>query len=175
MPLGVFNAPATYVQARTTSSHFTLAAAAAMMSRLHIRSWDSAMWVMHQSVIPELIQMYAATTSSDNLVWVTPLGNMKEGPAAMKLPKAFLNGLPIMFTEKVPVLGTKGDVSLIDWSQYVIGNRMDLQIDVSPHYLFRNNEMAWRVVARCDGRPWLNSTITDANGWVSSPFVVLNT
>ncbi len=110
----------------------------------------------------------------NQLVWVNPMPPGDSGPMSMKLPNAFLNGLPVYFTEKLPTLGTKGDVMLVDWSKYVIGQRMDMQIDVSPHFLFRNNQLAWRVIARCDGKPWLNSYITDAEGWTVSPFVVLD-
>lgn len=173
MPLGIINAPATYVQNRGTPNAFKLADAAAMLSHLQIRSWEDACWIMHQSVIPQLIQM-VDNSSSNRLVWMNPVMPGQEGPAASKLPQAFLNGLPIYFTEKVPSLGNKGDVMLVDWSRYVIGNRLDLQIDVSDQFLFRTNQLAWRVVARCDGRPWLNNSITDAEGWVISPFVVLN-
>jgi HK97 family phage major capsid protein len=185
MPLGILNAPATYVQSRYRASTFQLYDATAMMSHLQIRSWDDACWIMHQSVIPQLIQMvdYSATTTGSTLqhqsagghfAWMTPYGDGKVGAAAMKLPNAFLNGLPIYFTEKLPSLGTKGDVMLVDWSRYVIGMRLDMQIDISPHFLFRNNQLAWRVIARLDGKPWLNNTITDANGWSVSPFVVLS-
>ncbi|MCI0409057.1 MAG: phage major capsid protein, partial [Acidobacteria bacterium] len=147
-----------------------------------------ACWIAHQSVIPQLILMVdggaaagaygtgASTsyTGGNRLVWLPPMGADGKGPAAVKLPQAFLNGLPLYFTEKLPQLGTRGDVMLVDWSRYVIGMRLDLQIDVSPHFLFRNNQLAWRVIARLDGKPWLNSFITDQAGWTVSPFVVLN-
>ncbi len=173
MPLGIINSSASILQTRTTPGRFTLADAAAMISHAQIRSWDTACWIMHQSVIPQLIQM-VDNASSNRLVWVTQMGDGKVGPAAMKLPMAFLNGLPIYFTECVPTLGTRGDVMLVDWSRYVVGNRMDMQIDVSPHVLFQSNQLMWRVITRCDGKPWLQSAITDAQGWTISPFVVLN-
>jgi HK97 family phage major capsid protein len=175
MPLGILNAPATYSYTKLSSSLFQLPDAAGMMAQLQVRSWDDACWIMHQSVLPQLIKMtdYAgASNSGTRLVWTNPAPPGDVGPMAMKLPQAFLNGLPIYFTEKLPQLGTAGSVCLVDWSRYVIGQRMDLQIDVSPHYLFRNNQLAWRVVARCDGRPWLNNSITDAEGWTVSPFVI---
>lgn len=183
MPLGVLNAPAAIAQTRTVANRFTLADAAAMLSHLQIRSWDDACWIMHQSVIPQLIQMASgavANTASSNypagnqLVWTNQFQQGIDGPMAQKLPQAFLNGLPIFFTEKVPTLGTAGDVMLVDWSKYVIGNRMEMQIDVSNQYKFQNNQLCWRVITRCDGRPWLNSEITDAAGWTVSPFVYLN-
>lgn len=183
MPLGIINAAATYVQARAITSHFILVDAANMMARLHVRSWDSACWIMHQSVLADLIQMNdntgaqrSGTQNVGNMLsWVNPLGQGDGGPLSRKLPIAFLNGLPVFFTEKLPTLGTKGDVMLVDLSHYLIGNRLEMQIDVSDQYLFRNNQLAWRVVARADGKPWLNNVVTDSNGWVSSPFVCLNT
>ncbi len=177
MPLGVLNAPATYNQTRTTIGKVQLPDIAGMMAHLQIRSWDTACWIMHQSVLPQLIQMTDYTGSSNvgnHLVWLTPFGDNKQGPFAMKMPNAFFNGLPLYFTEKLPTLGNRGDVLLVDWSRYVVGQRLDYQIDVSPHYLFRNNQLAWRVVARADGKPWLNSVITDAAGWQISPFIALN-
>lgn len=176
MPLGILNAPATILQNRSTPGTFKLADAAAMLSHLQVRSWDDAVWIMHQSVIPQLIQM-VDNASSNRLVWMSPMGSpgpSNQGPVAMKLPNAFLNGLPVFFTEKLPALGTRGDVMLVDWSRYVVGMRLDFQVDASPHLLFRSNQIAWRVIARLDGRPWLNSSITDAAGWTLSPFVVLN-
>ena len=188
MPLGVLNAPASLVQTRLVANRFLMADAASMLAHLQIRSWSDACWIVHQSVIPQLIMMVdggaaagaygtGATTSytgGNRLVWLPPMGVGDKGPAGIKLPQAFLNGLPLYITEKLPQLGTRGDVMLVDWSRYVIGMRLDLQIDVSPHYLFRNNQLAWRVIARCDGKPWLNTVITDQAGWTVSPFVILS-
>jgi HK97 family phage major capsid protein len=173
MPMGIQNALATIVVTRSSPGHFTLADAALMLSKLHVRSWKNSCWVMHQSVLPELIQM-DFFSGAGRPVFMTPMGSEKEGPAAMALPTTLL-GLPIYFSEKVNQLGTKGDVMLVDWSQYVVGARMDLQIDVSNQFLFRTNQLAWRVIARLDGKPWLNSFVTDAEGFTSSPFIVLNT
>lgn len=188
MPLGVLNAPATLAQNRLVANRFLMADAASMLSHLQIRSWNDACWIAHQSVIPQMILMVdggagagaygtGATASypgGNRLVWLPPMGSGDKGPLAIKMPQAFLNGLPLYFTEKLPQLGTKGDVLLVDWSRYVIGMRLDLQIDVSPHYLFRNNQLAWRVIARLDGKPWLNSFVTDQSGFQVSPFVALN-
>jgi HK97 family phage major capsid protein len=84
-------------------------------------------------------------------------------------------GLPVNITEKLPALGTKGDLMLIDPSLYVIGDRMMLEIAASEHVNFLKNQMTWRFVQRVDGRPWLESAITlqDAATQVS-PFVALN-
>jgi HK97 family phage major capsid protein len=175
MPLGILNAPATLAVTKTTAGKFLFADAATMLSKLQIRSWKDACWVMHQSVLPQLIQMFASTTSGDQrLVFLSMTGNGSQGAAAGNIPMT-LFGLPIFWTEKAPQIasGTLGAVSLVDWSRYVIGNRLDIQIDVSGHLLFRTNQLAWRVIVRCDGRPWLNNAITDAQGYTISPFVTL--
>ncbi len=184
MPLGVLNAPASLVVTKSGSAGtFNVADVAKMMSKLQIRSWDDACWIMHQSLLPQLIQMtdLGSTTAGagQHFSWLTPFGDGKTGSMAMKMPTAFFNGLPLYFTEKLPSVtpgstGAKGCCMLVDWSRYVIGMRLDLQIDVSPHYLFRNNQLAWRVIARCDGKPWLNAPITDQSGFTISPFVIFD-
>lgn len=174
MPLGILNSGATIQQTRTVPGHFTMRDAAAMLSHLQIRSWDTCCWVFHQSVIPDLIQMVDNTTHNA-LVWLSPYGDAAKnmGPISMKLPQAFLNGRPLYITEKLPSIGNTGDVLLADFSRYVVGNRMDTQIDVSPHYKFQNNQLTWRVIARKDAKPWLNQPIVDAQGWSLSPFICL--
>ena len=173
MPLGILNAPATIQQSRSIPGHFTMRDAASMLGHLQIRSWDNCCWVIHQSVIPELIQMM--DPSSNHLVWLNTFGDGPKnmGPLAMKLPQAFLNGRALYITEKVPSVGNTGDVTLVDFSRYVIGNRMDMTIDVSPHYRFQNNQLTWRVIRRVDGKPWINGPVTDAQGWSLSPFITL--
>ncbi len=180
MPIGVINSPCAIQQTRFAATQFALTDAAGMLSHSQIRGWNNQIWIMHQSVIPQMIQMVGGmggTPSSSAapgmpgnlLVWM----NQYESGAAQKLPDAFLNGRPLFFTEKVPKLGTTGDVMLVDPAQYIIGQRLDVQIDVSPHYLFRNNQLAWRVIFRSDGKFWLNNSLTDAEGWTVSPAVIL--
>lgn len=183
MPLGVINSPCAIQQTRASgaaTAYFQLSDAAAMYSHAQIRGWDNNIWIMHQSALPQLIQMVggmgavpsasaAPGLPGNLLVWM----NQYEEGASKKLPQAFLNGRPLFFTEKLPQLGTLGDVMLVDPSHYVIGQRLDIQIDISPHYLFRNYQLAWRVIFRSDGKFWLNNPITDAEGWTVSPAVLL--
>ena len=178
MPLGVLNAPATIIQPRNETSKFKLRDAAAMIARLYVRSWNAATttWVIHQTVIPQLIEMvdFEGTRAAGiRSVWMNPAPPSADGPAANRLPMS-LFGMPIFITEKSPPLGSTGDVMLVDWSHYIIGDRMDLQIDVSPHVRFLTNQMVWRLVARIDGKPWLNNKVTLADGTNTvSPYVVL--
>ena len=85
-----------------------------------------------------------------------------------------LMGYGIDYTEKLPTLGTSGDLLLADWSYYLIGDRQATTIDSSMHFRFRNDLTAWRAVHRVDGQPWLSAPLTLADGVTQiSPFVIL--
>jgi HK97 family phage major capsid protein len=83
-------------------------------------------------------------------------------------------GYPIVWTEKLPALGTQGDILLANWPDYLVGDRQATTIDASMHYRFRYDLMAWRAVHRVDGQPWLSAPLTLADGaFQISPFVIL--
>jgi HK97 family phage major capsid protein len=101
-------------------------------------------------------------------VW---LNNGVEGP-----PMTIL-GRPVFFTEKTPALGTTGDISFVDLSYYLVGDRMMLQASSSEHIAFDSDQTAYRFIERVDGRPWLQSAITPKNNSANtlSAFVQLAT
>ena len=78
-------------------------------------------------------------------------------------------------TEKVPTLGTSGDIGLYDLSYYIIGDRQDQRVDASPHVRFTTDETAWRFVERVDWQTMVDSPFTPYNGGATlSPFVQLS-
>lgn len=163
-PLGVINAPSTYQQSRATTGDLKLIDLANMVSRLLIGSQKNACWVMHPSVLPKLIQLTNGATNSPFLIWLNPAPPSGDGgPIAQKMPMSCL-GFPIYWSEKASLLGAKADVTLVDFSKQLVGDRLAIQIETSPHVKFLNNQMVWRVVARFDSQPWLNSTIKLADG-----------
>ena len=175
-PLGILNSSATITVNRATSSQFSFADACGMLAKLYrlIATGESVAWVMSPSVIPQLLQMKDA---GNNLVFIPVLqAGAREAIPQPKGPMSFgtLFGIPVIISEKLPALGTRGDVMLCDFSKYLLGDRMELQIDVSPHVKFLTNQMVWRVIWRGDGQPWLNNYITlaDASTTVSA-FVAL--
>src|SRR5262249_42312350 len=62
---------------------------------------------------------------------------------ATKAPNWALLGRPAFPTEKLPAIGTKGDLMLIDPSFYVIGDRMQIEIAASEHVNFL--KMFWSL------------------------------
>jgi HK97 family phage major capsid protein len=168
-PVGILNAPATISVSRTSPNKFLLADAATMLSKLLTTSMGSSVFIMSQTCIPQLVQMADA---AGRVVWIP--NQMSPGGGAAQTMPSTLFGLPIIFTEKLPALGSTGDVMLADLSYYLIGDRMSIEIASSIHFKFTNNQTTWRVLARMDGQPWLDNAVTLADAVTTvSPFVIL--
>lgn len=160
-PLGVLTSGATYSESRSGGgSTFTPDDAAEMYSRL-LSDAEAPLWVMHRSVIAQLIKFGNAVNTNVVGSWM-PTGGGKG--SYTDSPPTTLLGIPAFFTEKLPNLGTAGDVMLIDAAKVIIGDRMQIQIESSREHLFSTNQTAWRVIARWDSQPWLNTTYTTADG-----------
>jgi HK97 family phage major capsid protein len=75
----------------------------------------------------------------------------------------------------VPTLGTKGDLSLVDFSYYLIKDGYGVAIDASPHVYFQTNKTMIKAFNNVDGSPWLTAPIVLRDGSTQvSPFVVLD-
>jgi HK97 family phage major capsid protein len=165
-PQGLLTAPATLSVNRQTANLVQFQDVATMWSKLLPRSMANAIWVHSPSVIPQLLQL---KDGANRAIFISI------DAGATKSPNWALLGRPTFCTEKLPALGTKGDLMLIDPQFYVVGDRMQIEVAASEHVNFLKNQMTWRVVERIDGQPWLDKPITlqDAATQVS-PFVVLN-
>jgi Phage capsid family len=71
-------------------------------------------------------------------------------------------------------VGSKGDIGLYDFSQYVFGLRKDLSLDTATHVGFRRNMLTFRLQVRIDGMPNVSAPYQPPNSAATqSPFVVL--
>jgi HK97 family phage major capsid protein len=160
-PLGVLPAACTLTVNRAAAGTFNVADIANMVQSHH---GDSPTWHLSRSAMSTLIQLNG------------PAGNPSYfwQPSARDGMPGTLMGYPIDYTEKLPTLGTAGDILLANWKHYLIGDRQATTIDSSQHFRFRNDITAWRAVHRVDGQPWLSAPITLADGATQiSPFVIL--
>lgn len=139
-----------------------------MYSRMLPSSLSRAVWVASPDTFVELATMALSVGTGGSAVWLTD-GTGK--------PVLTLLGLPVIMSEKAPgVLGTQGDLSLVDFGMYLIGDRQQMIVDSSEHVKFTSDKTTFRVIQRNDGRPWLSSSITPQNGGPAlSPFVQLAT
>lgn len=142
----------------------------AMASRLLPESWDNACWVITPDAFQEIWTMALPVGTGGSAVMLAP-GDGTKRPAMTML------GLPIIWSRKAPaVLGTQGDISLVDFSMYGIGDRQDVRLETSEHAYFAQDQTAFKTIARVDGQPLLKNTLTPENGGPTlSGFVQLAT
>jgi HK97 family phage major capsid protein len=141
-----------------------------MFSRLLPESYDNAIWVITPDAIPEIFTMALPVGTGGSAVMVGPGGGAER-------PAMTLLGMPIKWSRKAPAtLGTQGDISLVDWSYYAIGDRQDVRVETSAHSHFLQDKTAFKVIERVDGQPLLLSPLTpENNGPTLSAFVQLET
>lgn len=161
-PTGVLVAAATIVVNRAVAGAIGYVDLVNMEAQL--LPGASPVWVMTISAKPQIRQL---VDPNGNYIWPAPAGNAA-GPAG-----GGVLGYPIIWTEKLTGLGNPGDVLLADFSYYLIGRRQGITISSSEHYLFRNNQTAFKVVSRVDGNPWLNNPVETQEGTTVSPFLIL--
>ncbi len=90
-------------------------------------------------------------------------------------------GFPIYFTEKVPLLGTTGDISLVCPWQYGDATKLAFEIGMSEHIYFLTDRIAYRTKGRFTGHSlWpeaftqADNIATPASGTQTSPSIVLH-
>jgi len=142
----------------------------AMFARMLPECYATAEWDITPDAIPEVHTMALPVGTGGSAV----MFNSGGGPNA--LPMSIL-GIPIRYTRKAPaVLGTQGDVSLVDWTKYTIGDALAVQFDTSEHSSFRSDKTDFRILLHEDGQPSLLSALTPQNnGPTLSAFIQLAT
>lgn len=174
-PLGFVNCPAS-VQVSTQTGQATKTIVwenvVGMYARMLPTALANAVWICSIDTFPELATMALSVGTGGGPVW---MGNYTNPGAAT--PPVTILGRPVYFTEKTPPLGTTGDISFVDLSYYLIGDRQMMQSASSEQYRFQNDKTAFRVIERLDGRPWIQSAITPHNNSSNTltPFVQLAT
>jgi len=126
-----------------------------MFARMLPQSLSRAVWVANIDTFPELATMALSVGTGGGPIW------LKDGDSAA--PMSIL-GRPVIFCEKAETLGTAGDINLIDFGYYLIGDRQQMSAETSTHFRFSTDTTAYRIIQRVDGRPWLKSAITPNKG-----------
>lgn len=170
-PLGFLNAPANISVARSTTvvgNNVEWVDIVNMYARMLPQSLDRAVWVISPDVLPSLLTMELPGGASPVLIGG---GGFATGAAA---PSMTMLGIPIIVSEKARTIGTAGDINLVDFGFYLIGDRQAMSARQSEDFRFNEDVTAFRVIERLDGQPWLKDAITPQNGGNTlSPFVQL--
>jgi HK97 family phage major capsid protein len=159
-PQGVRDATATLAVPRADANQFQYEDAVAMVAQL--RMGGSPVWVMSQSVLPQLLNM---VDGDGRLIWQP---NGRDGAPGTVL------GYPVLWNERSALLGAKGDVMLVDRSFYLIKDGSGPFISASPHVHFTSNKTVIKAFWNVDGQPWLIDPIEQEGGYEVSPFIALD-
>ncbi len=159
-PLGFINSSSAVITSAVTGQGANTIIAdnlAAMYARMLPSSLMNAIWLADIGTFPQLALMAVqGSLANSTPVW---MNNGLQGA-----PPVSIYGRPVYFTEKCPALGTTGDISFIDPSFYLIGDRQAITASASPHFAFSTDKIAYKIIERVDGRPWLQSALTPKNG-----------
>ena len=162
-PQGVISCPAAVIvnkEVGQASGTIVWENIVSMYQRMLPSSLKTAVWVADIGTFRELATMALSVGTGGGPIWIGSYG----GPNGTDVPPMTILGRPVIFTEKVPALGTTGDISFLDLSYYLIGDRQSVAVASSDQYAFQNDQTAYRIIERVDGRPWLQSTLTPHNG-----------
>ncbi|MDX3759340.1 phage major capsid protein [Streptomyces sp. AK02-04a] len=163
-PLGYINSPVSVqvaAEANQPAGTIVWENIVKMYAQMLPTSLGRAVWIASIDTFPQLATMALSVGTGGGPVWIGNMGGTNGGADA---PPLTILGRPVYFTEKVGPLGTTGDISFVDLSYYLIGDRMEMQSSSSEHYKFANDKTAYRVIERVDGKPWLQSPLTPKNG-----------
>ena len=167
MPLGFLNSPALIAitkEGGQNADTIVLDNVLNMFSRMLPSSHQRAVWIANQSTFKELMTLSIPVGTGGAPVALVDIRNA---------PLMTMLGRPLIISEKVPTLGDQGDLCFVDLNYYLIGDRQAVSLETSEHRYFEIDQTALRVVERVDGRPWVQSAFTPANGPTVSPFVAI--
>ena len=167
-PLGVINAPRTITVANDTgqaASSIVYENIVTMHSRLHPQCLGRAVWIANPTALPQLLQLSVPVGTGGSHV---PVLNETAGTYSIL-------GRPLLLTSKLPALGTRGDLMLVDRSQYVIGESPGIVVASSDHHKVLQGQRVWLAFTRIDGQPKWAAPYTPQHGDSLSWAVTLDT
>lgn len=160
-PLGAINSDAMFYVNRAGAGQVTYLDLVNMVSHLLMRGGTSPVWSMPQGALPQIATL---RDPEGRYIWKP---DARDGFAGTLL------GYPVRWNNRSPALGSKGDITLVDWSQYLIKDGSGPFVAASEHVLFRQNKTVIKIFWNVDGKPWLTAPLVEENGWSVSPFVGL--
>jgi len=136
-----------------------------MWERLWPGSEGQAKFYANKTIFPQLMQMTIPAGTGG----LSPLGVTFAGG------KFNIFGADVEFVEYLPALGTVGDISLVDFSQYLGVSKGGMKTDSSMHVAFLTAEMVLRFIIRYQAEPLWNVALTPKAGNSLSPYITLET
>jgi HK97 family phage major capsid protein len=160
-PTGFINHPCNATVTRQTSGKISYDDVVQMVATATESSGSDYVFIASKTSLPQLT---AIKDSAGNLIW--------QWSAVTGTPNT-LHGLPILFSERVPVVGNAGDLVLADLSKYIIRDGSGMNLFLDPYTRAINGMTRMYFSWNVDAKPWLTSPIKGEDGVARSPFVTL--
>ncbi len=161
-PLGFLNAGSLVTVAKETGQKAATIVAENvinMYSRMFASSLGSAIWLINQNTLPQLLTMSVAVGLGGVPVYLPP------GNTLINAPGGALMGRPVFPIEQCASVGTVGDILFVDVANgYVVAEKGGLKTDMSIHLRFDYDEAVFRFILRVDGQPIRATALTPYKG-----------
>ena len=141
-PLGIVETSGITLVSRQTSSRIVYEDIIDMLQNTLSTFDKNAVWITNKAGVAQLLKIDSEATSGVLMF----IQNLRDDIPATVL------GKPVLVTERVKSLGTKGDILYGDLSHYFIGDRGGIKVDSSMHERFRFDETLLRMIKRFDGQ-----------------------
>jgi len=161
-PTGFLNHPCAAVAARTTAGQITYDDVLNMVAKSYGNS-NQYVFIASRTAQPTLSKL---KDPAGNLIW-------SFNGAIVGAPPT-LYGIPIYFSERLPAVGTAGDLILADLSKYIVRDGSSPKLFIDPFTRAVNNVSRLYFSWNVDAKPWLTAPITCEDGVARSPFVNLS-
>ena len=149
-PLGIVNCGTS--KARKTHGKIVYEDLKNMVEVLPAWADAGAMWLLTRATLTEILDIKSGVFNGTAIDETKGMPLFLPGfSIAAGIPKTIL-GYPYALTDKLPAVGTKGDLILGNLSAYYIGDRGGLMVASSIHDRFRYDETVFRFVKRVDGQ-----------------------
>lgn len=148
-----------------------------MWNRMPAQCRANAKWYINQDLELQLMQLMMGTdtvATSDSGVTVSFGGPLWLPAGAYGNENGKLLGRDVIPLEQAAAVGSVGDITFLDATQYLIVERAGINKQTSMHMYFDTDEVAFKFSWRVGGRPDWMTTITGANSTIArSPYVAL--
>ena len=165
-PLGIMNSDALVQVAKAAdqaAGTITSDNIFAMWQRSLFQNRSKMIWLAH----PDTEMQLQKLTFNEEAIWM-PEGGLSASPYQRVL------GRPVIYDDNMAALGAKGDIALVDLSQYLLLKKGSAKQDWSMHVEFLTDQMCFRMVLRCNGAPKVNAPLKIKNSSLTrSPFITL--
>lgn len=169
-PLGIFNSGALVDVTPATNNVFARADASAMAAKLWTMNQNAVRWVAHYGMMADVDALDANTY---NVAAVMTAGSQRM--------VEFIKQYQLQYSYNVPVADSSGSMNLIDFSQYVLFQRVEAGgegVEIDYYDQSSRTHHYWTFDARMDGQPVQRSTIAyvapGGTSYTVSPFVRFN-